>query len=81
MEIITHYWPSILEDRGVIDASERKNKLINIQSEIWRKQKPLQRIIVAGTTAVSPAMKVLGIPGRCRIFEIPKQIEYINKNL
>lgn len=27
--------------------------------------------------AVSPAMKTLGIPGRCRIFEIPKQIEYI----
>lgn len=27
--------------------------------------------------AVSPAMKVLGIPGRCRIFEIPNQIEYI----
>ncbi len=27
--------------------------------------------------AVSPAMKALGIPGRCRIFEIPKQIKYI----
>ena len=27
--------------------------------------------------AVSPAMKALGLPGRCRIFEIPKQIEYI----
>lgn len=27
--------------------------------------------------AVSPAMKKLGIPGRCRLFEIPKGIEYI----
>lgn len=27
--------------------------------------------------AVSPAMKALGIPGRCRVFEIPKGIEYI----
>lgn len=27
--------------------------------------------------AVSPAMKALGIPGRCRVFEIPKHIEYI----
>ena len=27
--------------------------------------------------AVSPAMKALGVPGRCRIFEIPKCIEYI----
>ena len=27
--------------------------------------------------AVSPAMKALGLPGRCRVFEIPKGIEYI----
>lgn len=27
--------------------------------------------------AVSPALKSLGIPGRCRVFEIPKGIEYI----
>ncbi|MDO5539523.1 MAG: DNA repair protein [Eubacteriales bacterium] len=27
--------------------------------------------------AVSPAMKALGVPGRCRVFEIPKAIEYI----
>lgn len=27
--------------------------------------------------AVSPAMKALGVPGRCRVFEIPKEIDYI----
>ena len=27
--------------------------------------------------AVSPAMKTLGVPGRCRVFEIPDGIEYI----
>ncbi|WP_028264355.1 Y-family DNA polymerase [Atopobium fossor] len=27
--------------------------------------------------AVSPAMKALGVPGRCRVFEIPKHIHYI----
>ncbi|OUO80140.1 DNA repair protein [Blautia sp. An249] len=27
--------------------------------------------------AVSPAMKALGIPGRCRVFEIPAGIQYI----
>lgn len=27
--------------------------------------------------AVSPAMKKLGVPGRCRVFEIPKGIDYI----
>ena len=27
--------------------------------------------------AVSPAMKALGVPGRCRVFEIPKGIKYV----
>ena len=27
--------------------------------------------------AVSPAMKALGVPGRCRVFEIPRHIEHI----
>ena len=27
--------------------------------------------------AVSPAMKKLGVPSRCRVFEIPKGISYI----
>lgn len=27
--------------------------------------------------AVSPAMKAQGVPGRCRVFEIPKHIDYI----
>lgn len=27
--------------------------------------------------AVSPSMKALGVPGRCRVFEIPKHIKYI----
>lgn len=27
--------------------------------------------------AISPAMKALGIPNRCRVFQIPKQVEYI----
>ncbi len=27
--------------------------------------------------AVSPAMKALGVPGRCRVFEIPPNIQYI----
>lgn len=27
--------------------------------------------------AVSPALKALGVPGRCRVFEIPKNIEFI----
>lgn len=57
--IITRYWPEILKERHVIDAAERKNLLIEKQSALWKKQKPTARIIIAGTTAVSPAMKSL----------------------
>ena len=59
LEIVTRYWPEILRERGVVDAGQSKNKLIKKQCEIWQKQKPEQRIIVAGTTAVSPVMKDL----------------------
>jgi len=27
--------------------------------------------------AVSPALKAMGVPGRCRVFEIPRNLEYI----
>src|SRR5699024_2217176 len=27
--------------------------------------------------AVSPSMKAMGVPGRCRVFEIPRGISYI----
>lgn len=27
--------------------------------------------------AVSPALKALGVPGRCRVFELPQNVEYI----
>ncbi len=59
LEIITNYWPQILEERQLIDASERRDKLLNIQSEIWKLNPPSQRIVVAGTTAAFPAMKEL----------------------
>lgn len=67
LEIITNHWPNILESRKLIDASERRDKLLQIQSEIWKINNPRQRIVIAGTTAAFPAMKelvktVLGLP-------------------
>ena len=59
LNIITYYWPNILKERGVIDAVPRRNFLLNKQCEIWQKEPPSQRIIIAGTTAVSKAMKNL----------------------
>ncbi len=59
LNIITSFWPEILKEKGVIDSVKRKNLLIKAQCHIWQTQKTNQRIIVAGTTAVSPAMKLL----------------------
>lgn len=59
LEIITRFWPQILEERGLCDPSERKAKLIAKQNEIWRQNPPQKRIIAAGTTATFPVMKKL----------------------
>ncbi len=59
LEIITHHWPMILDERKLIDTSERRDKLLQIQSEIWKSNQPQQRIVIAGTTAAFPAMKEL----------------------
>ena len=59
LRIITNYWPDILAERGLIDAVNRREQLLQKQCEIWQTNPPQQRIIIAGTTAVSPAMKEL----------------------
>ena len=56
LEIITAYWPQILQERGVVDASLRRCKLIFQQAELWRQMQPQKRIIAAGITATFPAM-------------------------
>lgn len=59
LEIITHYWPDILKERGLVDPAERRNRLLYAQAQIWRDNPPSKRIIAAGTTATFPAMKAL----------------------
>lgn len=59
LEIITQYWPAILEERKLIDPSLRRNQLLLAQAQMWQKNPPHKRIIAAGTTATFPAMKEL----------------------
>ena len=59
LEIITAYWPQILSERGKVDASLRKNQMLERQAEIWERAKPDKRLIIAGTTAGFGAMKKL----------------------
>ena len=59
LEIITRQWPEVLKERGVVDASYRYNQLLEIQREVWEKNKTNQRIIIAGATANFPAVQKL----------------------
>lgn len=59
LKIVTDFWPHILAERGLIDASTRRNRLLLAQSRIWKQNPPSKRIVAAGTTAAFPAMKEL----------------------
>lgn len=59
LEIITRFWPEILQERGLIDPSLRRNLLLKAQSAQWAANPPDKRIIIAGTTATYPAMREL----------------------
>lgn len=59
LKIITKYWPDILSERSVIDIATHRNRLLQQQCRTWQEFPPQQKIIIAGTTAVSPIMKEL----------------------
>lgn len=59
LEIITHYWPQILQERGLVDPAKRYNQLLMAQSAIWQTSKTMQRIVVAGGMANFPAIQKL----------------------
>ncbi len=59
LSIITEFWPQILQERGVVDASFRRNQLLQSEIKIWQQNKTEQRIVIAGTTAAFPLVKEL----------------------
>jgi ATP-dependent helicase/nuclease subunit B len=55
LEILSRQWPAILAERGVIDAADRRNRLIKAQAELWRIRPPETPVIAAGSTGSIPA--------------------------
>ncbi|MFV0625898.1 MAG: double-strand break repair protein AddB [Alphaproteobacteria bacterium] len=74
LEIITHDWPKVLSEKGLVDASFRYNQLVNVQREVWEKSKTEQRIIIAGTTANFPVTQKLVKT----VLELPNGALYLN---
>ena len=56
LRIATEVWPDLLAERGVMDPSERRARMIDRVSESYRTSPPAGPIIVAGATGSNPAV-------------------------
>lgn len=59
LTILNDRWPLILEEGGVIDAADRRNRLLRLRCDIWREQRPQDMIIIAGSTGTFASTREL----------------------
>lgn len=55
VEIAARAWPGILEERGVLDAGERRHRLLLMEAARLEAARPEDPFIVAGSTGSMPA--------------------------
>jgi len=55
LTILTELWPAVLADEGCLDSADRRNRLLTLQAESWRKSPPQTPVIAAGSTGSIPA--------------------------
>ncbi|MCB9990283.1 MAG: double-strand break repair protein AddB [Rhodospirillales bacterium] len=70
LKILSEIWPQILEEQGVIDAADRRARLIRLLAGYWREKPPQTPVIAAGSTGSIPATAdllktVAGLPQGC----------------
>ena len=56
LEAIIHAWPLELDRRGVIDLTDRRNRLLRATAERWSRNPPPGFTIAAGITTAAPAV-------------------------
>lgn len=59
LKILTEHWPQILEEEGVVDHAERRNRLLQAQCRVWSDAPPQHPVIAAGSTGSIPAVAEL----------------------
>lgn len=59
LKILSEVWPALLAAEGMIDAADRRNRLMRALADAWRTHPPPGRIIAAGTTGSIPATAAL----------------------
>ncbi len=52
-------WPSLLEERGRIDLTDRRNRLLRKTAERWSERPPAGFTVAAGITTAAPAIAAL----------------------
>ncbi|MFT6580275.1 MAG: ATP-dependent helicase/nuclease subunit B [Alphaproteobacteria bacterium] len=55
LTILTKHWPDLLENENAIDGADRRNRLLEVQTNAWRAAPPTGKIIAAGSTGSIPA--------------------------
>ncbi|MCB1562636.1 MAG: double-strand break repair protein AddB [Alphaproteobacteria bacterium] len=62
LEILSIEWPKILAESGLIEAADRRNRLMNALSDFWEENPPEMPVIAAGSTGSIPATgRLLGV--------------------
>ena len=56
LDILSVAWPSILQERGQIDAADRRNRLMRLLADHWRDHPPETPVVIAGSTGSIPAV-------------------------
>ncbi len=56
LEIIGRTWPTIKQEAGYLDPTQRWSALLALQSKIWQETPPQKPIIIAGSTGSKPVV-------------------------
>ena len=54
--LVLDQWPALLKERGRIDLTERRNRLLARVAERWRERPPGRFVAAAGITTTAPAV-------------------------
>ena len=59
LQLIYEQWPQLLSERGAIDLSERRNRLLHRIAKRWANDPPSGFTVAAGVTTAAPAVAAL----------------------
>ncbi len=59
LTILIERWPAILAEQSVLDPADRRNRLIRLRCEAWRRAPPQGLVVVAGSTGTFAATREL----------------------